>query len=150
MTGPLAVLLVALFAFPASAQTRAKNPEALTAELTRKFVSGEEIKDLSALETAKPLVELFKQAQYIQAGREARDEKETYVAFVRSVARRLGARSDRAVELYGDRVRPARSVQATQSEIDAREALAEDVRRNPGISEAKKRRLAQDLQETSL
>lgn len=149
MALPLAACLTVLLALQASAQTGPKNPAELKAELTRGFAKGTDLAGLDATGQAEPLIKLFDQAKYVQAGREPGDEKETYVAFIRSVARRLGTRSDMAVELYGNRVRPTRAAAAPQQDIDARAAIALDVKRNPGISEAKKKRLARDLRETS-
>ena len=149
MTKPLVVCLALVIALHASAQPARRSPAELKAELTRTFAKGADVAALDFAGQAEPLVKLFDQAKYVQAGREPGDEVETHVAFVRSVARRLGTRSDRAVELYGDRVRGKRAVVAEQRELDARAAIAEDVRRNPGISEAKKKRLARDLSATS-
>ena len=149
MALPLAAGLAVLLALQASAQPGPKNPAELKAELTRGFAKGTDLAGLDASGQAEPRTKLFDQAKYVQAGREPGDEKETYDAFIRSVARRLGTRSDLAVELYGDRVRPARAVAAAPQEIDARAAIALDVKRNPGISEAKKKRVARDLRETS-
>lgn len=149
MALPLAAGLAVLLAFQASAQPAAKNPKEFKLELTRGFNKGTDLAGLDAAGQDASLVQLYDQAKYVQAGREPGDEKETYVAFVRSVARRLGARSDLAVQLYGDRVRPPRAGAAAQREIDARAAVALDVKRNPGISEAKKARLTQNLKRTS-
>lgn len=142
MTKPLVAMLALVIALQASAQPDRK------VELARSFAKGA---DVSALNFSGPaeLVDLLEQAKYVQAGREPGDEKETYITFVRSVARRLGARSDLAVQLYGERVRPARGAPAAQRELDARAAIAEDVRLNPGISAEKKRRLSRDLRATS-
>lgn len=148
MALPLAACLTALIALQASAQTGPKNPAELKAELTRSFAKGTDLTGLDASGQADPLAKLLEQAKYVQAGREPGDEKETYVAFVRSVARRLGTRSDLAVELYGNRERPARTVSAAKQELDARAAIALDVKHNPGISETKRKRMAQDLRAT--
>ncbi|MDD5302864.1 MAG: hypothetical protein PHS14_07100, partial [Elusimicrobia bacterium] len=148
MAQPLAACLAVLLALQASAQTTAKNPRELKAELTRGFAKGIDLSGLDGSGQAEPLVQLLDQAKYVQAGREPGDAKETHIAFVRSVARRLGARLDPAVELYGNRVRPARAAAAAQREIDARAAIAEDVKRNPGISAEKKARLARNLSQT--
>lgn len=149
MTNPLIVSLALAVAIQASAQADRRDPRELKAELTRSFAAGKELAPLDFTGQAEPLVKLLEQAKYVQAGREPGDEKETYVTFVRSVARRLGARSDLAVQLYGERVRPARAVPAGRRELDARAAIAEDVRLNPGISAAKKNRIARDLIATS-
>lgn len=148
MALPLAAFLTVLLAFPAPAQPGPKNPRELKAELTRGFAQGTDLASLDVAGQEQPLVQLYEQAKYVQAGRELRDEKETYITFIRSIARRLGTRSDLAVELYGNRVRPARAVAPAQQEIEARAAIALDVKRNPGISEAKKKRLARDLRAT--
>lgn len=148
MAQPLAAYLAVFLALQASAQTTAKNPRELKAEMTLGFAKGADLSGLDVSGQAEPLVELLDQAKYVQAGREPGDGKETHIAFVRSVARRLGARSDLAVELYGNRVRPARAVAAAQREIDARAAIAEDVKRNPGISAEKKARLVRNLSQT--
>lgn len=149
MTKPLVAILALVIALKASAQADRRAPQELKAELTRSFAKGTDVSALNFSGQPEPLVTLLEQAKYVQAGREPGDEKETYVTFVRSVARRLGARSDLAVQLYGERVRPARGAPAAQEEIDARAAIAEDVRRNPGISAEKKKRLARDLSATS-
>lgn len=149
MTKPLVACLALVIALHSSAQPARRSPEEAKAELTRKFAKGTDLAGLDFQGQPEALVKLLDQAKYVQAGREPGDEKETHIAFVRSVARRLGARADLAVELYGDRLRPARSVAAAPRELDARAGLAEDVRRNPGISEAKKRRVASDLRATS-
>lgn len=149
MTKPLVAILALVIALQASAQADRRDPRELKAELTRSFAKGTDVSPLDFSGQAEPLVKLLDQAKYVQAGREPGDEKETYITFVRSVARRLGARSDLAVQLYGERVRPARGAPAAQEEIDARAAIAEDVRRNPGISAQKKKRLARDLSATS-
>jgi|CXWL01.1.fsa_nt_gi hypothetical protein len=149
MALPLAAGLAVLLALQASAQPVVKDPKAIKAELTQGFAKGTDLAGLDVSGQAAPLVQLYDQAKYVQAGREPGDEQETYITFIRSVARRLGTRSDLAVELYGNRVRPARAVAAAQRELDARAAVALDVTRNPGISDAKKKRLARDLRATS-
>lgn len=150
MARPLAAVLAVLFALPALAQTARRAPAAAKAELARDFGQG---KDVSAQDFAgqpDALVKLFEQAKYVQAGVEPGDEKETYVAFVRSVARRLGVNPDLAAELYGKRPpRGRRETVAPKNEIDARAALADDVRHNPGISAAKKARMEKDMSRTS-
>lgn len=149
MTKPLVASLALVIALQASAQADRRDPRELKAELTRSFAKGTDVSALNFSGQAETLVALLDQAKYVQAGREPGDEQETHITFVRSVARRLGARPDLAVELYGDRVRPARGAPAAQREIDARAAIAEDVRLNPGISAEKKQRLARDLRTTS-
>jgi len=149
MTKPLVACLALVIAFPASAQTARRGPEEAKAELARKFAKGADLAGVDFKGQPETLVQLLDQAKYVQAGREPGDEKETHVAFIRSVARRLGARPETAAELYGDRVRPGRAGTVAPAEIAAREALAEDVRRNPGISEEKKRRLNRNLTATS-
>src|SRR3990167_6602467 len=101
MTKPLVVCLALVISLQASAQPARRSPAELKAELTRSFAKGADVAALDFAGQAEPLVKLFDQAKYVQAGREPGDEVETHVAFVRSVARRLGTRSDRAVELYG-------------------------------------------------
>ncbi|MBI2386753.1 MAG: hypothetical protein HYV14_12160 [Elusimicrobia bacterium] len=149
MTKPLVACLALVIAFQASAQTARRSPAEAKAELSRKFAKGADVAGLDFTGQAEPLVLLLDQAKYVQAGRESGDEKETHIAFIRSVARRLGARPETAAELYGDRVRPGRAGTVAPAEIAAREALAEDMRRNPGISEEKKKRLNRNLTATS-
>ena len=150
MAPPLAACLIALLALQASAQPARRNPAELKAELTRSFAKGTDLSSLDVSGQEETLIQLFDQAKYVQAGREIGDEKETHITFVRSVARRLGARQDPAVELYGSRVRPARAAAAAQREIDARAAIAEDVKRNRGMSPEKRARVAQDLSRTNV
>lgn len=148
MTKPLVALLVTVLAFPGLAQTPRSAAQAKS-ELTQGFAKGTDLSALDASGQDESFVKLLDQAKYVQAGREASDSQETYVAFIRSVARRLGARPEAAVELYGGRVRQARAVSASRAELDARAAVALDVKRNHGISAAKKRRVERDLKETS-
>jgi len=149
MTKPLVVCLAVALAFPASAQTARKDPEQVKADLTRAFAKGDDLGAFDVAGQPEPVVKLLDQAKYVQAGRELGDEQETYVAFIRSVARRLGTRSDLAVELYKNRVRGVRAAAAPRQEIDARAAVALDVRRNQGISAAKRKRVERDLLATS-
>lgn len=150
MTKPLVACLAIAIAFQASAQTAARrSPSEARDQLSRAFAKGTDLSAFDASGQDAALIALLEQAKYVQAGREPGDEKETYVAFIRSVARRLETRSDLATELYGERVRAPRVVAASRPEIDARAAVALDVRRNPGISAAKKKRVARDLQITS-
>lgn len=149
MTKPLVVCLALVISSSASAQTVRRSPEEAKAELTRKFAKGTDLAGVDFKGQPEAVVLLLDQAKYVQAGREPGDEKETHIAFIRSVARRLGARPETAAELYGDRVRPGRAGTVAPAEIAAREALAEDVRRNPGISEEKKKRLNRNLTATS-
>lgn len=149
MAPPLASALAILLAVAASAAPERITPAAAKAELRRDFARGEDLKSMDFTGQPGTLVELLEQARYVQAGREPGDEKETYVAFIRSVARRLGAVPEDAVARYGERVRPNRSAEATKKEVEARAAIAEDVRRNPGISAEKKARIAQDVSRTT-
>lgn len=149
MAKPLVAALAVLLALQAWAQPAPGNPSEAKAELTRGFAKGDDVSALDMSGQDESLVKLFEQAKYVQQGREAKDEQETYVAFIRSVARRLGTRADLAVELYRNRTRQARVAPAGRAELDARAAVALDVKRNPGISEAKKKRVARDLQATS-
>jgi hypothetical protein len=149
MALPLAACLTVLLALQASAQPARRNPAELKAELTRSFAKGTDLSDLDVSGQEESLIQLFDQAKYVQAGREIGDEKETHITFVRSVARRLGARQDPAVELYGNRVRPARAAAAAQREIDARAAIAEDVKRNRGMSPEKRDRVTRNLSRTN-
>jgi len=145
MANPLLAALILLVAVSASAQTAAQ----LKAEWARVFIEGGDLSRFSATGRDAELIELLEQAKYVQAGREPGDEKETHIAFVRSVARRLDAPRDAAVTRYGERVRAARTAVASPRELQARAALAEDVLQNPGISEEKKRRVSRDLAVTS-
>jgi len=149
MAQPLAVLLAVLISLPASAQPAGKNPEQLKSELARDFARGEDLSKLDFTGQPDALLKILDQAKYVQQGREPGDEKETHVAFVRSVARRLNVRIDPTIALYADRVRPARIAPASRPELDARASIADDVKRNPGISEQKKARVARDLDRTS-
>ncbi len=149
MALPLAVCLAFVVTFPASAQSGRQSPAEFKAALTRDFAKGADLADRDAAGQPEALALLLEEAKYVQAGREPGDEKETHVAFVRSVARRLAASKDGAVELYGGRVRAARAVAAAQREIDARAAIAADVLQNPSISKEKRARLNQDLRLTS-
>lgn len=146
MALPLAAGLVVLLACSARAQTP---PEVFKAALVKDFAKGEDLSKLDAKDQPAPLAQLLDQAKYVQAGRELGDEPETHIAFVRSVARRLGTSRDAAVALYGQRVRQRRAVPAAQQELDVRAAIALDVARNPGISEAKRKRMRADLTATS-
>lgn len=144
MTKPLVVILLAAAAFRAAAQ--APRPAAeVKAELTRAFAKGDDVVALDLSGQTEALAELREQARYVQQGRESSDSQETYVAFIRSVARRLGTKPEPAVELYQGRVRARRAVNAGKAELEARDALALDVKRNPGISAAKKKRVERDL-----
>jgi hypothetical protein len=138
-----------MIALQASAQPAPKNPDQLKSELAQDFAKGVDVSKLDVSGQPEALVKLFDQAKYVQAGREPGDQKETHVLFVRSVARRLFVAITPAVELYGDRVRPSRNSAATKDELDARAAIAADVKRNPGISEQKKARVTRDLGQTS-
>lgn len=149
MTKPLVFSLVVALAFQASAQPSRKDPEQVKADLSRAFAEGDDLSAFDVSGQPEPVVKLFDQAKYVQAGRELGDEKETHIAFIRSVARRLGTRYDLAIELYGERVRGARAAAAPRREIDARAAVALDVRRNQGISAAKRKRVERDLLATS-
>jgi hypothetical protein len=149
MALPLAAVLVVSIAFHASAQPAPKNPEQLKNELAQDFAKGADVSKLDFSGQPDALVKLLDQAKYVQAGREPGDQKETYILFVRSVARRLFVSMNPAVALYGDRVRPSRSAAAAKEELDARAAIAADVKRNPGISEQKKARVTRDLAQTS-
>jgi len=146
MALPLAAGLALLLSCSAAAQSPA---EEFKAVLVRDFASGTDLTALAAVGQTPDISKLLDQAKYVQAGREPGDEPETYVAFVRSVARRLGVSKDKAVALYGTRVRAARAVAAPQAELDTRAAIALDVARNPGISEAKRLRMKRDLAATS-
>lgn len=148
MTTPLVACLAIALAFTASAQTAPLKPQEFKDALTRDFAKGRDLSNMNAAGQAQPITQLLDQAKYIQLGREPGDEKETYITFIRSVARRLGTRSDLAVLLYANRERPARTAAAQQSELDVRAAIALDVKRNPGISEAKKKRIGDDLRTT--
>ncbi len=146
MALPLAAGLVVLLACSARAQTP---PEVFKAALVQDFAKGEDLSKLDAAGQPATISQLLEQAKYVQAGREPGDEPETHIAFVRSVARRLGTSRDAAVALYGQRVRQRRAVPAAPSELDTRAAIALDVARNPGISEAKRKRMRRDLAATS-
>jgi hypothetical protein len=149
MARPLAAGLAILLALQAAAQPARKSPQEFKGELTQGFANGTDLSGLDASGQDASLLKLLDQVKYVQAGREPGDEKETHIAFIRSVARRLGARLDPAVELYGNRTRPARAVAAAQREIDARLDLAEDVKRNRSMSPEKKARLSQNLKRTN-
>lgn len=151
MARPLAAVLAALLVLPALAQTPSRTAAAAKAALARDFASGQDVAPLDFAGQPAALTKLFDQAKYVQAGAEPGDQKETYITFVRSVARRLGVNPDAAAELYAKRpARPRRDTPAPGVELDARAALVDDVRHNPGISEAKKARLARDMNQTSL
>lgn len=146
MALPLAAGLAFLLACTARAQTP---PEVFKAALVQDFAKGEDLAKLDAAGQPAPLPQLLEQAKYVQAGREPGDEPETHVAFVRSVARRLGTSREAAIALYGQRVRQRRDSPAAREELDARAAIALDVARNPGITEAKRKRMSRDLAATS-
>lgn len=148
MAQPLATFLAVLLAFSAWAVPAQKTPQQLKAALTQGFAKGE---DLSALDFSgqAELAKLAEQAKYVQGGREPDDEKETYLVFIKSVARRLGVSYNVAVPLYGDRVREKRGSAPGKNEIDARAEIALDVKRNPGIPQAKKDRMSRDARATS-
>lgn len=137
MALPLAAILA--LALTARAQP------AFQATVAASFQKGEDLSALSTNGQPKELVELYDQARYVQAGREPGDDLETHQTFVRSVARRLGVKPEAALELYGNRVRPARTASASRRELAARGALAADVARNPGISAEKKARIAKAM-----
>lgn len=148
MTNPLVACLALVIALHASAQP-VKSAKELRADLTRDFAKGTDVSTLDFKGQPAYLALMLEQAKYVQAGREPGDKEETYIAFIRSVARRLETRSDLAVALYSKRVRAARAAAVDKTEIQAREVIAEDVLRNPGISDAKKARVGRDLRETS-
>lgn len=148
MALPLAAVLAVFLTLPAHAAP--KTYDAAMAELARDFSSGADVTKLDVAGQPAALLKLRDQAKYVQAGLEPGDEQETYITFIRSVARRLSVNSAQAVALYLRRApRPRRSEPAAPDEIAARTAIAEDVRQNPGISAAKKARLARDLTRTS-
>ncbi len=149
MAQPLATFLAVLLAFSAWSAPARKTPQQLKAELTQGFAKGTELGALDFTGQVE-LAKLAEQAKYIQGGREPGDEKETYLVFIKSVARRLGVSYNIAVPLYGDRVRKTRGAAPDQNEIDARAEIALDVKRNPGIPQAKKDRMARDARETSV
>lgn len=148
MALPLAACLAVLLAFPARAQNSLDAKE-FKAKLSRDFSKGVDLAKLDAAGQDDAQAKLLDQAKYVQAGKEPGDEQETYETFIRSVARRLGANADAAVELYKDRVRPARSASASKRDLAARASIAADVKKNPGISAEKKARLAKNLETTS-
>ncbi|MDO8757601.1 MAG: hypothetical protein Q7J64_06295, partial [Elusimicrobiota bacterium] len=98
MALPLTAALAVLVALQASAQTSAED---FKKALSRDFAQGADLSKLDAAGQTAPLSQLLDQAKYVQAGREPGDEPETHIAFVRSVARRLGTSRDAAVLLYG-------------------------------------------------
>ncbi|UPT73443.1 MAG: hypothetical protein M0D55_16460 [Elusimicrobiota bacterium] len=142
MALPLAAVLAVLVA-SAHAQTGFKEKVAAA------FEAGSSLAELKAEGQPKPLVELYDQALYVQGGREPGDDLETHQTFVRSVARRLGAPPEGAIERYGALVRPPRAAGASRRELAARAALAADVTRNPGISAEKKARVAKSMAATN-
>mgnify|MGYP001614080563 CR=1 FL=1 len=154
----LAALLIIALAAPAWAQVRLateKQTFAVKIRIRDAYAGGADLQalDLAALSNrsdsaSSELLDLYEQARYVQGGREPEDKPDAYVAFIRSVARRLGTRSDKAVELYGDRVRK-RSSTATTQDIAIREAIATDIRQNRDIPEATRRRIARNLVNTS-
>ncbi|MBI5246760.1 MAG: hypothetical protein HY923_06230 [Elusimicrobia bacterium] len=148
MALPLAAVLAVVLALPASAEP--KTYDAALAELSNAFSKGSDVAKISVAGQPAALIKLRDQAQYVQKGLEPGDQQETYITFIRSVARRLSVNSAQAVALYLKRPpRPARTAEAPPEEIAARTAIAEDVIKNPGISPAKKARLAQNLRRTS-
>jgi hypothetical protein len=149
MAQPLAAFLAVVLALPSMAQPARMTHDEAKGVLARDFAKGTELQNLDFKGQAAPLALLLEQAKYVQAGREPGDEKETYIAFIRSVARRLGTPPGPAVELYGNRARPARVAVATDAELNARAAIALDVTRNPGFSTEKRARLSRDLLKTS-
>ena len=152
----LALLVLISLAFPTRTQAHAaaeKQAMAIKIKIRDAYARGLDLKslDLPALRArsdakASQLLDLYEQAIYVQDGREPNAKRDVYVAFVRSVARRLGTRSDKAVELYGERV-SQRSTAASAQKASIRAALALDIQRNPDIPEATRARIAKNLAE---
>ena len=149
MAPPLAVLLTVLIALQAPAQPAGKNPEQLKSELAQDFAKGVDVSKLELSGQPAELIKLRNEAMLVQAGKEPGDEWESHILSVRSVARRLDVPMKAALDLYARRERPTRLAPASKPELEARASIAADVKRNPGISEAKKARVTRDLSRTS-
>ena len=89
MTKPLVVCLALVISLQASAQPARRSPAELKAELTRSFAKGADVAALDFAGQAEPLVKLFDQAKYVQAGREPGDL--AVAALVAGEARLVGA-----------------------------------------------------------
>ncbi len=148
MAQPLATFLAVVIAFSAWAQPAKKSAQQLKAELTQGFAKGTDLSTLDFTGQAE-LTKLAEQAKYVQGGREPGDQKETYLVFIKSVARRLGVSYNVAVPLYGDRVRQKRGEAPAQSEVDARAEIALDVKHNQGISQARRDSIVRRTNQTS-
>src|SRR5437867_261917 len=98
MALPLAAVLAAVLSLQAAAEPPAKS-DAL-ARLGGDFAKGADVMKINAAGQSPAFLKLRDQAQYVQKGLEPGDEQETYIAFIRSVARRLGVNSGQAVALY--------------------------------------------------
>ncbi len=148
-------MIVLTFSLRTQARAAAEKPAiAIKIEIRDAYARGIDLKtiDSAALRgrsdaKASELVDLYEQAKYVQAGRAPDDKRDVYVAFVRSVARRLGTRSDKAVQLYGERLN-GRAASTRDAAIRA--ALAQDIRRNPDIPEATRALIAKNLADAGL